>query len=308
MPEYSGVVVESQVDWLTASAHGEDKAANLLALARHYQEEEKAKGNRTINWRLMGYEGTHCGAVEWGQRDRASTLVRLIGQRASNGLADVLSLADQVTRLDIAVTWRAEPPDPFIGRNAYALAEAFKRLHPKTALPSLIQDAAGGTTCYVGSRESENFLRIYNKGAEALQKGDEAEAERYHSCWRYELETKGTVSKPLADIVDSLTDPTSYIQSYLYTYCQAHGIEPAFPHEGAVGLVPGFRRRADADTKLAHLKRNVRPTVRFLREQGREDDLREALEFDRGAALLRELQRLLDSDPGRVGMPPKRRG
>lgn len=58
-------------------------------------------------------------------------------------------------------------------------------------------------------------------------------------------------------------------------------------------LIPGFRRRSDADSKLAHLHKNVRPTADWLREAGHEDELREVLGFDRSAALLRELQGIL---------------
>lgn len=301
----TGTLIESQVDWLTASAHGRDRSVALEQLAATLQREQKARGNRSKSWRLMGYEGTHCGAVEWGRRDANASIIRLIGQAADERLADVLSIADQVTRVDIAATWRASPPDPLIGQNAYHMAEMHYREHPRSAIPSQIRDAAGGTTTYLGRRESEYFLRIYNKGAESVALNDKEGIERYAGCWRYELECKASVAGALAQTVAEQGDSSEYIRRYLYTYCEQHGIEPAFPAVGGLHLVPGFRRRSDADTKLLHLARNVRPTVRFLRSAGREADLREALEIDRTAHLLRELEGILSRDPARMAWSPR---
>lgn len=304
----SGTIIESQVDWLTASAHGRNTSVALEQLAAGLQKEQKARGNRTQNWRLMGYEGTHCGAVEWGRRDENATIIRLIGDQASTSLADVLSIADQVTRIDVAVTWRATPPDPLLAHNTYALADMYHAAHPTSALPSKIEDAAGGSTCYLGKRESEYFFRLYNKGAEAVEKQDKEGAVRYAGCWRYELECKASVAKPIAETVANSGDPAAYIRNYVYSYCEQHGIPPAFPGVGAMHLIPGFRRRSDADSRLLHLAKNVRPTVRFLRSAGREADLREALEIDRTAHLLRELQWLLESDPARMSRSPREKG
>jgi hypothetical protein len=278
--DHKGVVIEAQVDWLTCSVRGEDRARNLADLGQRLAQEEKALGNRPHRWRSMGYEGTHVGRAEYGWRDRQSSILRLSGDLASRALTDGLSAADYVTRLDIAVTWRADPPDPTIGRNTLALAELFRRSHPRSALPSYHGDMDGGYTFNLGKRRSAYYFRLYNKEAECIATDDGAGAERYRGCWRYELEVKGPMALPLAERVDAEDDRPSYVQQYIYQWLQAHGIEPPFGEHGPRRLLPGFRRRSDADSKLAHLARNVRPTVDWLREQGREADLREVLGFE----------------------------
>lgn len=280
MQNYTGSVMEAQVDWLTVSAHGERKAANLLDLAHSLEPEQRALGNRVRAWRMMGYQGTHCGAVEYGTQGTDHATLRLIGDLADQRLTQALSAADLVSRIDLAVTWHADPPDPLIGQNAYAMALMWHESHPKSALPWRVTDANGGYTTYLGKRGSENMLRVYNKGEEARAKGDADEQDRYHACWRYELEVKGTVALPLADLVNVHEDRAAYIRPYVYSWCRKHGVEPAFPTDGAMALVPGFRRRSDADTKLRHLEKNVRPTLDWFRSEGRLDAARKALGLD----------------------------
>lgn len=277
MPDSSGVVIESQPDYLRVSAHGADAAQNMLDLAMGVLEEERQRGNKVKPWRLLGYEGAHCGRVSYGQRDENSTILDLSGDGAKQYLAPALSLADAVTRLDLAVTWCSTPPDPYLGPNAHTLACQWWERDRRRAKPSTTNDAAGGYTFYLGARTSENFLRVYNKEAESIASQDKASAERYAGCWRYELEVKGPLAQNLAQTVDDQQDQASYIQNYLYTFCDQHGIPPAFPQLGKQALLPGFRRRSDDDVSIRHLGRNVRPTLSRLIEHGREKDALAAL-------------------------------
>jgi hypothetical protein len=231
-------------------------------------------------FRSEGYEGQHCGAVDWGQRDSASTLVRLSGDAAREHLSDALSLSDAVTRFDIAVTARFEPPDPYVGRNAYTLAELYHAEHPHSALPWRVSDGDGGETTYVGKRGSTNMLRVYNKEAECVASHDALGAERYRACWRFELEVKTPTAEPLAHATEARDDRAGYVQQYVSDWMDAHGIAAPWPREGGSVLIPGFRRRSDADSKLRNFARNVAPSVRWLKEQGLEAEARRALGLD----------------------------
>lgn len=282
MTDYSGVVLESQVDWLTVSAHGTLAADEMLAFGLGLAKQQQEKGNQRRPWRMMGFDGTHCGQVEFGQRNSDATQVRLIGDLANEYFDAAMSLADGVTRVDVATTWRADPPDPYLGRNAYALAEMHYTNFPRSAQPSQHGNGDGGYTCYVGKRHSDNFLRIYNKEAECIALNDQDQAERYRSCWRYELEVKGNTARGLSSQLLQEENRAHFIQRYLYTFAERHGIAPAFPYVGAQRLIPGFRRRSDADSRLRHLAKNVKPTIDWLKSEGMLDAARKALGLEEG--------------------------
>lgn len=279
MHDSSGVLIESQVDWLTASAHGKERSQRMLDVAHHVAKEEAAQGNQKRRWRLMGYEGHRVGRIAYGRRDNASCLVQLSGDAAEQSLVDVLRESDVVTRIDLAATWRATPPDPLMGRNQYALAELWHRGHPRSARPWFVGDSDGGFTCYLGSRESATFLRIYDKGAESFAQGDAPGIERYRGCWRFELEAKAAMASALATMVADREDRAEYVRGYLVSFLEAHGMSAPFLASQPVALLPGFRRRSDAESRLKHLARNVRPTVEWLMANGYRDRVREALGF-----------------------------
>lgn len=249
----------------------------MLDLAQTLATAERKAGNRPRPWRSEGYTGHHVGRVEYGQRDSASTILRLIGQLAEDEMGKALSVADAATRIDLATTWRATPPDPYIGSNAYSLATMYYDAHSRAAVPSHHADAKQGYTCYLGSRHSENYFRLYNKEAECRASNDVPGIERYQGCWRYELEVKGGNALVLAERVFDQEDRAAYVQNYLHEYCSGHGIVPPFAATRSSVLLPGFRRRSDAESRVAHLAKNVKPTIDWLREQGQIDRALKAL-------------------------------
>lgn len=277
MTEYTSRVIESQVDWLTASAHAEASSDRLEEVGRALAAAAEIDGNTPTPWRSMGFVGAHCGQIDYGRRDRRQSIVRLSGQAAHDWLPTVLPLADTVTRLDVAVTWRAVPPDPNIGANAYSLADLWWREHPQSALPSQKRDAAGGCTVYLGDRRSPYYARLYDKQAERESRQDRDQADHYQGCWRYEVEAHDSYAGRLAEAVTSCGDQAAFIQQWLFDYWGKHGVPPMFPPSGAVALLPGFHRRSDDERRLRHFERNVAPTVRRLVANGREADVRRVL-------------------------------
>jgi hypothetical protein len=293
MPEHTSSVVEAQVDYLTCSAHSDDGARRLSTFADDLLTGAEAAGNKRVGWRSMGYLGYHAGSYDWGRRDERQAILRISGHPAADLLTKAMSCADYVSRLDVAVTWRAVPPDPHLGANAYSLAEAWYSSHSRAAVPSHTADALGGYTCYLGDRRSPYYGRIYNKEAERLSRQDPDLAEHYAGCWRYEVEAHDSRAVALAEAICAAGERPAWVQQWLHDFYADRGIPPMFPPTGAQALLPGFHRRTDDESSLRHLARNVRPTLTRLRSHGREDDVRTALGMNPGEDALRQLRLLL---------------
>lgn len=259
----STTVLESQLDWLTTAVHSEKKAAAWSRLARVWTVAEESDGNRRSPFRLGDYAGYICGRVRFGSRD-AAALFQLSGDLAARHFDLLWIKHDTLTRVDIAVTVQLAGYDPIIAAAAYADATAYRVVHPRAAMASLVQDGDGGSTCYLGRRASDLYCRIYNKEAECRGRSDAEGAAHYARCWRYELELKGGAAHQFAEALSTKPVKSYYIQSTLYEYLVKHGIEPLFERASADVPVPGFRRRSDRDSRLEWLEKSVRPAVTWL--------------------------------------------
>jgi len=302
MPNDTAAVIEAQVDYLTCSSHSEERSLRLDALADYLLEGQEALGNRKLGFKSMGYIGSHCGDIDWGRRDERSSLLRVSGGRAAELLTKAVSVADNFSRLDLAVTWRAVPADPHLGENVYSLACAHYAAHRRAARPEHKGDADGGYTMELGNRRSPYYARVYNKEAERRSENDAANVQRYQGCWRYEVEAHDSRALAIATTLVDRDERGAWVQSWLYDFFTQRGIPPAFPHAGADAILPGFHRRTDDESSLRHLERNVRPTLKRLTSHGRLGDARNALGLDSSNQALTELERILTRYGGSVSL------
>lgn len=104
----------------------------------------------------------------------------------------------------------------------------------------------GGDTIYVGSRQSERFIRVYNKAA---QTGDTTSA-----WWRMEVETKGDVARVVAQ---SLSE-TNSISRVFDGIClrmvgkpEMVGLAPMFAVVDAPFGLPKVTKTTDRETWIA---------------------------------------------------------
>ena len=272
----STVVLESQADWLTAAVHTADKNVTLEHYASGWAARELADGAKMRPWRLMGYEGYLAGRVRYGTR-QAAGLVQLSGDLAARHLDGLVPLADNVSRLDLAVTAQFTPPQPDTGSVAYLDAEHHYKEHSTAARPWRIADADGGWTTYLGDRSSDTFLRLYNKQAECRASSDAAGELHYAGCWRWELELKGHFAKSAAHSLQAAPDRPAFVQGWMYDYVTKHGMRPPWERSGGAKLAGAFRRRSDRESRLSWLRRSVAPSVAWLLENGDRTDVLTAL-------------------------------
>jgi phage replication initiation protein len=103
-------------------------------------------------------------------------------------LADVLADGGKVTRLDLAIDAVREHVNE---RDIYEQAVAGYRSGTARKF-NIVEGSDGGRTLYIGSRQSERFIRVYDKGCQ-MQTSSE-----WH---RLECELKGDVAKQYAHVV-----------------------------------------------------------------------------------------------------------
>jgi DNA relaxase NicK len=271
-----GVVIESQVDWLTAGFDEGQKSERAQAWAFSRAQREKREGFLAAPFRLLGFDGYAVGRIRLGLRE-GDALLQLSGDLAERYLAELVSEADRISRLDLAVTVRLPRPDAFAGESFYAQACNHRAEHPNAARPWIVQDDDGGCTAYIGDRASDRFFRFYNKEAEARGRDDAAQASHYANCWRYELECKGSQALPMARTAAAAPDRRTFIQQQLHDYCRRHGVEPIFSADDNGVLVPGFRRRSDTESRLGWLRKSVAPAILTLMEARDRAEILDAL-------------------------------
>ena len=213
-------------------------------------------------WSFQGYEGTHWGEASAGRREDGCIL------QVSGSWASAVRLLELphtgVPRLDIQATvWGYPQPALVPGEAAAASVIAREGANGRPWRVAHICGFGNGDTCYIGSRQSDVFARIYDKGAQ-----DESN-EDYAGAVRYEVELKGrTASAAFAALARAGGDEVAcadWVQSYLL----ARGL--SLPEWVSVETV---RRRAvekaasSTDETLAWLANGVRPTVRRLLDAG----------------------------------------
>jgi hypothetical protein len=276
MPECSTTVLESQLDWLTCSYRGADKARALRNFAMDAQSLEAREGNDTKRWQLNGYEGFRTGRVRYGDRDNAC-LLQLSGQLAEDWAGSVLPDATTITRVDLAVTVRPSSPVPAYGARAYAELAEWHQAHPLSAVPSATHDANGGWTTYLGARRSPLFLRIYDKGAEAASRDDRAGLARYADCWRFELECHDVAAKAYGLAAVLAGNRSAYVSGALADYLEHHGLEPMFETTCHPASPGAFARRTDYASRLRWFASKVAPSIRLAMSQGDPQEVIDAL-------------------------------
>ena len=122
---------------------------------------------------------------------------------------------------------------------------------------SLLQTSEHSDTLYIGSRSSDAYGRLYDKGAES-------KAEAYAGCWRYEVEYKRKPALAKARALWSSPDTEAAIQGDCYRWFSDRRVLPCFRPGAAVvgGEVP--TEVADDERWLAWVRRCVQPRAREL--------------------------------------------
>src|SRR3972149_6100989 len=272
--------VTSSVDYLTITVSNPDKAVLLMQEAQRLKDDLTECGWKVRKWGMQGYVGYFIAGLRWGMRTDGCIMM-LSGQDAAINWVPALALAQNVTRLDLAVTVALAGPITDVAKRAYALMLTDPHGCPsKKRKDSYVENSAGGQTVYIGSRASDQFGRLYDKGCESAKDACAPPG----LLWRYEVEFKSYRAKKLARQMEKTAREESVsvsgeIANLVRTWFIARGIRPLYGagyHRGE-WVLELEARITDDDCSLNWLTLQVRPTVDRLRDRGRSAEVFEAL-------------------------------
>lgn len=256
---------EVGVDALTITAIGlEGKLSTSLVL---HSLSEKLEVEQEKPFSFQGAKGWVRGSVRYaqklnGQGVKLWSILMVTGKDSEDALKEALKFGDvKFTRLDLAV-------DVFMSESVVGLPRKLKDTYKGDHTIKLIESLTGDTI-YVGARQSESMLRIYDKSAE------------YGEClgrvWRWEVEYKGKLAEQAARWIER--EGKNCIADLVWSDVRDKNVpSPFIPNKIRLGRQQVTA--SSAEMKLAWLSRQVSPTVKFLRALGLQSEVVKALQLD----------------------------
>ena len=283
------IELSSSVDWLTCTTKSPEARIKLYELCAEFRKDLSPNGKITP-WRFRGYQGLQCESVRWGTRADSDIAV-LSGYDAEVAWRRLLPVAENVSRVDLAVTMK-------VGKKIENLVDVYyewvkQNLGAWEARKlTRMENNWGGQTLYVASRASDQFGRIYDKGAQ-----DKKLKVPPGYLWRYEVEFKDDRAPKIAEQLQlwSLVpwDIGRSIQQTVYLWFDSRNVPPLFERTKVLPLGSTVSARVTTDDKaLAWLHAQVAPTVARLMDKGKTDQTLQALGVQHW--IVEELARQLD--------------
>lgn len=222
----------------------------------------KRSGDAVREWAWNGYRGEGTSTFSYGEREDG-LIVRASGDTAGR-LAQLTVGKGRASRLDLQVTeWPDCDVDQLIHHSALASDKARKSAKHRPWKVTHLNAFGDGDTLYIGSRESETFLRMYNKGLES------ADNDYYTGAVRYEVEYKGARADNAFRALEGSRDHGDYCFSRVAGEFRARGVTAAWMENYGSGRIADTpTEESEVDQTLRWLERQVKPSVVRLRELG----------------------------------------
>jgi hypothetical protein len=198
------------------------------------------------------------------------------GDLAGHYWRDNLPIGHNVSRLDVAVdVWWGEDPDTYIAlHNVETLDARVLAAHRRWRV-ACVNGYGDGDTLYIGSRTSNEFIRIYNKYKES--KCDE----RYNGCTRYEIEYHNESATALVHRAGARRSDRALLLGEVSSLLHRRGVGVLSSLLASEPISEPIRRVATSDErKLDWLRTGVSPTVKHLLTRYSREDILNALGLD----------------------------
>lgn len=249
--------VSAGCDWLTLTAKSDEGKENLYAGSLLLRDRAAREGQLFRTWRANGYVGWAADHCVWAER-RDSHIVRLQSAWAQTYAASFLACAENVPRVDYAVTVKLAQADTQVAKRLYLALLSHPKRGGRPTVNTLVESTNGGSTFYLGRRSSANFARVYDKGVES---GTAAAG----SLWRYELELKDPVAQSSVAEFQREGASVVWVAAFVHSWFASRGVACPWSIDRNVSL-PETPRESSAQRKLEWLRRSVRPLAMELME------------------------------------------
>lgn len=265
-------VVPSPVMWnadydyvrLTTTGRGDVESAALLyrqALSAVLATSDE--GRVALKpWLWQGYYGVSGGNVQHGTGTQGA-IFQASGWAAAHARSLDLPYTG-VPRVDVALTLWYEADDPGLALRISERSRAFaQRPSGRAWKVTYVDGGEDGATCYIGSRNSDVYIRCYDKWRES------GKDETYRYAWRLELEAKNECAQEVWAGESRTAPDRAWLAGVVAATLRRRGIY--LPDLGQVreAQAPVARRvESDSERRLAWLRNQVAPAVDKLLADG----------------------------------------
>jgi len=268
-------LLEVGCDYITVTAASSAARQNLVDFGKYLVRDAVRGGGKQTVCRTLGYKGESAPGVSWGQRADGA-LLRATSNQAAEHWNQVFDAAEHCTRFDVQITVRTQQHPHEIMSAVWKRNPGWTRGEGRKSKVKKVVGPTGIESMFIGSRQSERFFRIYDKGIESG-------SEWYRMAVRWELELKAEAAHSYADQLSRIENPEA---AMLATVCNfAVSRLEIRPGPGPLRWIASdeikctrLPQSAQSYIKeLRWLNRSVRPCVERLVASGMRDKLLVAL-------------------------------
>lgn len=269
--------IASGIDWLTVTTRDNKLGQRWMDIYDHYKEYGVVNPlialGRETRWARYSYEGWGIDGIRVGKSKDLGWIVILSGDPSRKLWRMFEPSRGHVTRIDLATTVYLGIPLEGLARRYYKHVNSrWAKEVTRHRKYTLIKNNRGGETLYVGSRQSDQMGRIYDKGIEAKMDVEPGQV------WRYEVEYKKPRAEQVMRALDAVRNQeAAKIAQTVYNWFAYRKCIPVFVGEGDAIKIEVETKITSDDRKLNWLRAQVAPTVDYLITCGRGDEAIDAL-------------------------------
>lgn len=267
-------VIDAGVDYITATTTTRAGKKAFERIGFWELKKEEARGNETATYSAHSGQGIKCGSAEFMSHPDY-LMLRFSSHLAKERWREIVEHSTNVSRLDLQATVKFDPPQDNLAEIVERHMLRFKRERNRKLEIELRRNDVKGKTLYTGSRKSDLFSRLYDKGKES-------KLEAYAGSWRLENQFGNRPAKLKASALLRANDTERAIVSEVSRYYQSRGAVVLNPSLRIL-VVDKLRLECgrNASSRLSWLRSQVRPGIEREVSKGNLSEVLEALGLDK---------------------------